>query len=158
MTPAVLAHKIWTTRRGVGLLISAMMLAVLALTYAILVNADHRQVVSYGSVVYAPTPASVCPGDSITYPVEVTVTADDLPALSRVVEAWRRDADGVTLQTTARVYELPLVRPVTVRTTARRTAPNLPAGVYWLDHVSQNGKTTGYTVGPVTILDCADAD
>ena len=152
MTPTALVQKMWTTRRGVGLLITAMMLAIMALLYAILLNIDYRpQIVNYGSAVYAPGQPAYCAGETKTYDEQVTVRPDDLPALLHVVEAWRRDADGVTLQTTAVSYELPLVRPVDIRRTARRTVPDLPPGAYWLDHVSQNGETTGYTVGPVTI-------
>lgn len=155
MTPAMLAHKIWTTRRGVGLLLTAMMLAVGVLLYIILASVPQRaQVVDYGSAVYTPDKPSYCPGDTMTYHVRVVVRSEDLPALLRVVEAWHREADGITLQSTARTFELPLVRPVDVQTVARRAVPDLAPGVYWLDHVSQNGSVAGYTVGPVTIEDC----
>ncbi len=155
MTPVTIARTLWTTRRGVGLLIVTMMAAVALLLYAILLDVQSRPVVvEYGSAIYAPDKAAYCPGEEMRFPVEVLVLAHELPSIAHVVEAWRREADGVTLQTTARSYELPLVRPVEVRTTARRLIPDLPAGVYWLDHVSVNGREDAYTVGPVVIEEC----
>ena len=155
MTPAVLARKIWTTRRGVGLLIAAMMLATTVLLYMIALDITQQaEIVSYGSRIITPHEAAYCPGETMTYDVAVSVSANDLPIILHVVEAWYRAADGITLQSTARVYELPILRPVNVQAVARRTVPDLPPGVYWLDHVSQNGKIEGYTVGPVEIMSC----
>jgi hypothetical protein len=155
MTPTAIAHRVWSTRSGVGLLIAALVAVILVLLYLILVNVQQRAVViSYGSAVYAPDKAAYCPGDDMRFPVQVTVTANELPSIAHVVEAWRRDSDGLTLQTTATVYEVPIVRPVDISTTGRRKVPELSAGVYWLDHVSVNGREDAYSVGPVTILDC----
>lgn len=155
MTPAILANKLWSTRRGVGLLIAALMVTMALLLYAILMDTQRRAVVvSYGSAVYAPDREMYCPGEEMRFPVQVEVTANELPTIAHVVEAWRRDKDGLTLQTTTRVYELPLVRPIEIRTTALRLIPDLSAGVYWFDHVSINGRADAYTVGPVKILDC----
>ena len=155
MTPAALANKLWSTRRGVSLLLVVMMMAVAVLLYAILTSTSHRaQVVNYGSAVYTPDKLSYCPGETLAYNVHVKVSEEDLPALVHVVEAWRREIDGLTLQTTSRAYDLPLVRPSDIRTVAHRVVPDLAPGAYWLDHVSRNGSVEGYTVGPVTIEDC----
>lgn len=155
MTTTTLVRRIWSTRRGIGLLIAAMMLATMALLYMILDNVSRRpEVVRYGSVVIAPDQPAYCPGETMTYPVRVSVLEGDLPVVLHVVEAWYREADGITLQTTARVYELPILRPVSVQATARRIVPDVAPGVYWLDHMSQNGKIETYTVGPVEIRPC----
>lgn len=155
MTTIMLARRVWSTRRGMGLLIGAMMLVTMALLYMILSNVSQRpEVVRYGSVVIAPDQPVLCPGETLTYPVSVTVLESDLPVLLHVVEAWHRESDGLTLQSTARSYELPILRPVDVQATARRVTPDLAPGVYWLDHVSVNGTTEAYTVGPVEIRPC----
>ena len=155
MTPAVLVRKMWNTRRGVGVLIAAMMLATTLLLYTITLDITQRpEIVSYGSRIITPHKAAYCPGDTMTYDVTVSVADNDLPVVLHVVEAWHRDEDGITLQSTARVYELPIIRPINVQTVAKRVVPDLPTGVYWLDHVSQNGKFEGYTVGPVTVATC----
>ena len=90
----------------------------------------------------------------MTYPVSVVVLEHELPVVIDVAEAWYREADGITLQSTGRSYQLPVLRPVNVQTMARRTVPDLAPGVYWLDHISENGRVESYTVGPVTIKNC----
>ena len=155
MTAAVLVRKMWTTRRGVGLLIAAMMLATTVLLYMIALDImQQARTVSYGSRIITPDQPAYCPGETMTFDVAVNVAADDLPVILHIVEAWWREADGITLQATARSYELPILRPVDVRATARRVVPDLPTGVYWLDHVSENGTIEAYMVGPIEIRPC----
>jgi len=155
MTPATLVHRIWTTRRGVGVLIVAMMATITMLLYSILSNAQSQSlVVSYGSIIYTPDQSEYCPGEIMTFPVDLQVSPDSLPSIRNVVEAWRRDSDGVVLESTGRSFSVPLIQPMDLTITARRTVPDVKAGVYWLDHVSENGVTSGYTVGPVRIKDC----
>lgn len=153
MTPAILAHKIWTTRRGVGAL-AALLMALIGVLLYLIITASPPRIVEYGSTIIEPDRAGYCPGETMRYPVEIKVNAADLPVILRVVEAWER-SDGIVLQSTAVVYEMPLVRPVNLKATASRTIPDLRPGVYWLNHVSENGETKAYTVGPVTVLDCA---
>ena len=154
MTPALLIHRIWSTRRGVGGLI-ALMLVVGALLYATWAGMAQRRpvVVRYGAEVIAPEDATLCPGDVLRYPVHVTVNADELPAIQYIIEAWYSVKIGVPLRATVYEETLPLVRPINIQTTARRIVPDVPPGVYWLDHVTRNGRTMAYTVGPVTVLE-----
>jgi hypothetical protein len=158
MTPTTLArkaaHTMWTTRRGVGILVGLLMVIIGLLLYAI-ITSGPAQVVEYGSTVIAPDQGAYCPGETMTYPVTVSVFEHDLPVTLEVNEVWWRERDGLTLQSTARVYKLPLLRPVNVQATARRTVPDLEPGVYWFDHISENGRTEAYTVGPVTIKECS---
>lgn len=152
MTTAMLAQRLWTTRRGVGALVGLLMVVIGLLLYAILTMAP-AQVVEYGSQVIQPERSTYCPGETMRYQVTVTVLGEDLPVIWHVVEAWQRNSD-VVLQSTTVSYEIPLVRPLDIKTTAQRAVPDLSPGVYWLNHVAQNGETTAYTVGPVTIQDC----
>jgi len=152
MTPAMLAQRMWTTRRGVGALVGLLMAVIGLLLYAILTMAP-AQMVEYGSQVIQPERSAYCPGETMRYPVRVSVRGVDLPVIWHVVEAWQREG-GVVLQSTAVSYEIPLVRPLSIDATASRTVPDLAPGVYWLNHVAQSGEATAYTVGPVTIQDC----
>ena len=87
MTPAVIVRSIWTTRRGFGMVIAALMLAIVLLLYSIVASYPH-QVVRYGSTVIAPERLSYCPGDVMRYPVHVSVDAAHLPTVLHVVEGW----------------------------------------------------------------------
>ena len=152
MTPAMLAQRMWTTRRGVGALVGLLMAVIGLLLYAILTMAP-AQVVEYGATVIRPERSAYCAGETMRFPVSVSVRGADLPVIWHVAEAWQREG-GVVLQSTAVSYEIPLVRPVDIDATASRAVPDLTPGVYWLNHVAQNDETTAYTVGPVTIEDC----
>lgn len=132
----------------------ALLMALIGGLLYVIIATSPPQIVEYGSAVIAPERAKYCPGETMRYPVTVKVNAADLPVILHVVEAWER-SDGVVLQSTANVSTIPLVRPVDLQTTASRTIPELKPGVYWLNHVSENGETKAYTVGPVTVLDCA---
>ena len=155
MTPAVIVRSIWTTRRGFGMVIAALMLAIVLLLYSIVASYPH-QVVRYGSTVIAPERLSYCPGDVMRYPVHVSVDAAHLPTVLHVVEGWYSEQRGVIPYETVSNYDVPLVRPADLDTTAVRIIPDLPPGVYWLDRVAVDGKTTGYTVGPVVVGECGE--
>ena len=155
MTPVALVQHVWTTRRGVGLVIVALVLGIAALLYSLADNAPPR-IVEYGSAVIAPDRASYCPGDVMQFEQQFVVYPADLPTILDVVEAWHSETTGLTLRATATSYRLPLVRPEDFVLQVSRTIPDLPPGVYWLDHVATNGHTTGYTVGPVEVLFCGD--
>ena len=154
MTPAMLIRKVWTTRRGVGGLI-ALMLVVGALLYATWAGMAQRRpvVVQYGAQIITPEDGTLCPGDVLRYPVSLMVSADELPSSIHVVEGWYSEARGVVLRSTVTQEVVPLVRPYNVQTNAVRIVPWIEPGVYWLDHVSHNGRYDAYTVGPVTVLE-----
>lgn len=153
MTPAAIVRTVWTTRQGFLVVIAGLMLAIALLLYSIATSAPV-QVVRYGSDVYTPLEASYCPGDTLRFRNRIIVHAEDVPAVLRVVEGWHDDARGITLRSTVTEYALPLVRPADLDVITARTVPDLPAGTYWFDHVATNGHTTGYTVGPVTVVAC----
>ena len=97
-----------------------------------------------------PDKTAVCPGEAFTFPV--TLTVQEGPAFVRIVESWCRAEDGICPRALSTVDELALLKPVTVRTTARRVAPEaLTPGVWELHHINEshvNGKitVTGYGV------------
>lgn len=151
MTPAAIVQHVWTTRRGVGLVIAALVLGIAMLLYSLAGN--HPQVVQYGSAVIAPEKSSYCPGDTMRYQVHVRVDASELPSVSTVHEGWYSVARGVVLRDTVTERTFPLLRPSDTAATASRTVPDVEPGKYWYDHVSRNGRTEAYTVGPITVLD-----
>lgn len=150
-----MARRLWTTRAGVAALM-ALLIAVGVALYVTWTGMAARRpvIVRYGARVIEPLDGTLCPGDALRYPVSLTVSADDLPAITEVVEGWYSVAAGVVLWSTITTARVPLVRPSSVNATATRVVPDLPAGEYWLDHVSHNGRYDAYTVGPVQVGAC----
>lgn len=156
MTPAVLVHKIWHTRIGVSVLLLSMMIIIGLLIYIILVNtqAGAAEVVRYGSSRYVPDKAAYCSGDTMTYTVTLSVNASALPTTHIVDEDWK-GTNGITIRATQSTQRIPLVEPTYYSGPARRVIPEfLKPGIYWFDHVSQNGTKKGYRVGPVNVVEC----
>lgn len=158
MTPATIVQVFWTTRRGWLMVIAALMLLTGALVYQVAVGMERPEVVKYGSQVITPDVALLCPGDVLSYEQRFVVEEHELPVVLHVVEAWRSVETGLTLRHTASEYRLPLIVPTDLRADVTRPVPDLPPGVYWFDHVATNGRTTAYTVGPVTIGDAFFCD
>ena len=157
MTPVALVQHAWTTRRGVGLVIAALVVGIAALLYSLAGN--QPRVVQYGSAIIAPEKSSYCPGETMRYQVHVEVDANSLPSVARIYEGWYSVARGVVLRGTVTEMTIPIIRPTNIDTTASRTVPDVEPGEYWYDHVSQNGRIEAYTVGPITVLDsffCAE--
>lgn len=155
MTPVAIVRNVWTTRRGMGMTIAALVAGIALLLYS-LADSAHVHIVEYGSAVIAPEKPAYCPGDAMRYEQHFVVYPSELPAILDVSEAWHNAATGLTLRATATDYRIPLVRPSDLTATVSRTVPYLPPGVYWLDHVAVNGERTGYTVGPVEVLFCGE--
>lgn len=155
MTPASLIHKIWYTRTGASMLLLIAMLCVAVLIYAIFMNtANTTDVVEYGSSRYTPSEATYCPGDTMIYTVTLDINPYSLPVTHVVDEDWK-DSRGMTIRYTQNTQRIPLTEPVYYEGPAVRVVPDfLKPGTYWLDHVSQNGTSTGYRVGPVNVVNC----
>mgnify|MGYP000981076974 CR=1 FL=1 len=151
MTPVALVQHVWTTRRGVGLVIAALVLGIAMLLYSLAGN--QPRVVQYGSAIIAPEKASYCPGETLRYQVHVEVDAHSLPSVSRIYEGWYSVARGVVLRDTVTELTIPLLRPTDIDATASRVVPDVEPGEYWYDHVSRNGRIEAYTVGPIEVLD-----
>ena len=152
MTPVAIVRNVWTTRRGMGVTIAALVAGIALLLYSLAGSASPR-IVEYGSAVIAPEKSSYCPGETMRYQVHVIVDAGELPSVSIVNEGWYSVARGVVLRETVTQMTFPLVRPTDIEATASRIIPDVEPGEYWYDHVSRNGRIEAYTVGPITVLD-----
>ena len=150
MTPVALVQHVWTTRRGVGIVIAALVLGIAMLLYSLAGN--QPRVVQYGSAIIAPEQPSYCPGETLRYQVHVEADAHSLPSVTHIYEGWYSVARGVVLRSTVTEMTIPLLRPTNIDTTASRVVPDVEPGEYWYDHVSQNGRIEAYTVGPIEVL------
>lgn len=157
MTPAVLANKIWHTKIGVSALLLSTMFVIGLLVYIILVNTlATNEVVRYGSSRYTPDKTAYCPGDTMVYTVTLSVNSSALPTTHVIDEDWK-DNRGISIRVTQNTQRIPLVEPTYYSGPARRVIPGFfEPGVYWFDHVSQNGTKKGYRVGPVNVVECND--
>lgn len=114
--------------------------------------------VSYGVDRIAPLEPVLCPGDTLTYPVSVSVT--DVPNVVTIAETWcKTGVDGVCSTALARSYTLPLMDYRKIETVAQREIPHsvffVPGETYELWHAIEGDG--GYIVGPVTIrTDCGE--
>lgn len=148
-------YKVWHSR---GLMIggatfSLLVVALLWLT-AINISQSKPKIISFGVEVIAPEFSSYCPGEAMMYGVSVTADASHLPAAVHIVESWYDETNGRNIAATSHDYWLAVLRETNISAKASRAVPDLPSGVYWLDHVAIDGKVQAYTVGPVTIKDC----
>ena len=108
--------------------------------------------VSYGVDRIAPLEPVLCPGDTLTYPVSVSVT--DVPNVVTIAETWcKTGVDGVCSTALARSYTLPLMDYRKIETVAQREIPHsvffVPGETYefWHGAVGDGG----YIVGPFEI-------
>ena len=151
MTPVAIVRNVWTTRRGMGVTIAALVAGIALLLYSLAGSASPR-IVEYGSAVIAPEKSSYCPGETMRYQVHVEADAHSLPSVTHIYEGWYSVARGVVLRSTVTEMTIPLLRPTNIDTTASRVVPDVEPGEYWYDHVSQNGRIEAYTVGPIEVL------
>lgn len=100
-----------------------------------------RTAVQYGASVITPTPSEVCPGDVISFPVDITIEHGN--SISRVTEGWCRATDGIcpkTLQEPVVYYNF--IAPYSTGTTALRTIPHsLTPGPWQLRHCNETHAT-----------------
>lgn len=113
--------------------------------------------VSFGSELYEPTPSVVCPGDMITYPVELSIAYHGEEYVIQIIEAWYSVDKHTLLQSTAKTVNLPVVRDFNMQSiTLERVPENLKPGNYELHSVTINGQGEGYRVGPVIVVECSE--
>lgn len=99
----------------------------------------------------------LCPGDSLRYEVELTVT--QVPVVLEITEAWcRAGLGGVCARSLTTTYTVPVLEPRAVYSIANRTVPESdffrPGDQVEMLHATTDGdNVTGYIVGPVTIRD-----
>lgn len=103
------------------------------------------------------TPAEACPGDTITYPVKISVTAPD--TVTQINEGWcvYDSICPAAWQETARHSQVvdPLSRSIEIPNVPRKIPDGLPAGKWEYRHcnttLGSGGKTGCYGV-VVTVL------
>jgi hypothetical protein len=102
----------------------------------------RQRAIEYNQRIITPIPFEVCPGDTILYPVDITVERAN--SVSRVTEGWCR-ADGIcprTLQSPAVSYNF--IETYQVSTTANRVIPDaLTPGAWELRHCNETHSAGG---------------
>ncbi len=143
-------------RRMMALLLLLCLLLIAAIVVQMWLSLTQTAV-DYGETFIAPDKAAVCPGDTITFPVDITI--DHGNSVSRVTEGWCR-ADGIcpnTLQNTPSYYNF--TTPYRTSATARRTIPDVSPGPWQLRHCNQTMFAGGHDIVcwqvDVTVKDCA---
>lgn len=146
-------------QRMIALLIASLLLLAW-LVFGMVTDLRSRPV-SYLVQRIPPANPYLCPGDSLRYEVELTVT--QVPVVLEITEAWcRAGLGGVCARSLTTVYSVPVLEPRSVYALANRVMPEsefFRAGdvvEFW--HATTDGKTTtGYIVGPVTVRDNCEA-
>lgn len=144
-----------TRRLGVILVLLGLIAAV---DVVLLVQHYPSSSIKYGQLTVIATPAAVCPGETFTYPITISIDRGD--AVSRVTEGWCRADDGICpISRQVEPYYLNFVNPYSVATEAKRTVPvDMPPGEWQLRHCNEthsNGTidVVCYQVA-VTVKDC----
>lgn len=99
----------------------------------------QQQAVQYGATFISLSQSEVCPGDTITFPVDITIDRGN--SVSRVTEGWCRE-DGIcprTLQETPVYYNF--ILPYSTSATARRVIPDVSPGAWQLRHCNETHST-----------------
>jgi hypothetical protein len=110
-------------------------------------------------VVIPPTESQLCPGDNLTYSVEVEIT--HFPGVATISENWCRAGEsGPCSNTLAKTRSIPLAAYRKVAGSPSVPIPmssffNKP-GPYEYWHVAVNGKSDGYIVPFMIREDCPD--
>ena len=143
-------------RRMMTLLLLLCLLLIVAIMAQMWVSLT-RTAVEYGETIITPDKTDVCPGDVITFPVDITIERGN--SVSRVTEGWCRE-DGIcprVLQEAPVYYNF--IAPYSTSATARRTVPGLTPGPWQLRHCNETHSTGVVDVVcwqvDVTVKDCA---
>lgn len=157
LTSYIIKQAERTTQSTKRLRVLMVLLAIIAAAGAVLLFRAAPQAIEYPQRYLTPTPDAVCPGETFTYPVVITV--DETEAVSRLTEGWCRD-DGVcprAFQTEP--YYVNFLDGLEVSTTATRTVPaELSPGDWQFRHCNEthsDGRigVTCYAVN-IQVLDC----
>ena len=117
----------------------------------------QQRAVEYGAQFITPEPAQVCPGETISFPVDITIERGN--SVSRVTEGWCRATDGIcprTLQEAPVYYNF--ITPYVTSATARRVIPDVSPGAWELRHCNETHSTSIIDVVcwqvDVLVMDC----
>jgi hypothetical protein len=124
-------------RRMMTLLLVFCLLLIVAIGVQMWSSLYRKHAVGYGEQFIAPIPAEVCPGETISFPVDITIDRGN--SVSRVTEGWCRATDGIcprTLQEAPVYYNF--ITPYSTSTTARRVIPeSLTPGAWQIRHCNE---------------------
>jgi hypothetical protein len=122
-------------RRMMTVLLVFCLLLIVAIGVQMWTSLYRKQAVGYGEQFITPIPAEVCPGETISFPVSITIERGN--SVSRVTEGWCRD-DGIcprALQETPVYYNF--ISPYSTSATARRVIPDVSPGTWQLRHCNE---------------------
>ena len=143
-------------RRVMTVLLIFCLLLILMIGVQMWTSLYKKHAIDYGTQFIVPTPAEVCSGDTITFPIDITIKRGN--SVSRVTEGWCRK-DGIcprVLQETPIYYNF--VLPYSVSATARRVIPDVPPGLWELRHCNETHSSSIIDVScwqvDVLVKDC----
>ena len=112
------------------------LMAIIAGAGLVLLFRASPQAIEYPKRYLTPTPAAVCPGETFTYPVVISV--DETEAISRITEGWCLP-DGICPRAfQSEPYYVNFLDDLEVSTTATRTVPaDLPPGDWQFRHCNE---------------------
>lgn len=152
-------HQRRRNKRRVAMIVMAAAALALGILIWQMAVSIATQPVTFGSGIQLirpiePPAAGYCPGDSMTYPVVVSI--HQVPTMAHVAETWCRSGpEGLCLTSVAIDYWLPLLDYREIQGTAVRRIPeSLGPGTWELWHGVSNGIVTGYIVRPVEVRAC----
>lgn len=147
-------------RRMMTVLLAFCLLLILAIGTQMWMSLYQKRAIEYNQRFIEPEPVEMCPGDTFSYPVTITVERGN--SVGRVTEGWCR-ADGIcpaVLQSPPVSYNF--IESYEISTTARRTVPEtLTPGAWELRHCNETHSAGGvfdvacYAVR-ITVNDCEE--
>lgn len=109
--------------------------------------------------VISPVETQLCAGDTVHFPITVTIEDHEIPGQLQIAEAWcKAGVSGSCIGVVPPRPNLPLLEEKHINSTSSRVVPEaLTAGTWHLWHSATNsrGSVSGYIVAPVYIVDCA---
>ena len=145
-------------KRMMTVLLLFCLLLILAIGAQMWTSLYRQRAIEYDQRFITPSPFEICAGDTIRYPVDITIERAN--SVSRVTEGWCRE-DGIcprSLQSPPVNYNF--VATYEVSTMASRVIPDeLTPGLWELRHCNETHSAGGvfdvacYAV-QVTVMDC----
>lgn len=134
-----------------------VLLSAIAAAGVLLMVQRYPKAIEYPKRYITATPAAVCPGETFTYPVVISV--DETAAVSHITEGWCR-VDGICPKAFQNApYYVNFLENYSVSTTATRTVPvDLPPGDWQYRHCNETHSdgtidVTCYAVN-IEVKDC----
>ena len=147
-----------TTQSTRRLRVLMVLFVIIAAAGAVLLFRAAPQAIEYPQRYLTSTPGAVCPGETFTYPVQISIDENDV--VSRITEGWCRTDDGICPKAfQEKEHYVNFLDGYEVSTTATRTVPaDLPPGDWQFLHCNEthsDGRidVTCYAVN-VTVKDC----